>query len=318
MTRIPLFLKKIIQFPVEAYFGRFVHWQQHRKTLKSIPSIPMAIDLIQERWPMPLNDTLENPIFIFSAGWRSGSTLIQRLVNSSGNALIWGEPYANSDYLGKLSESLRIFRTGLPPDNFFLDHLEKTDGIKTYDKWIAHLYPNPSNLREAHREFFRTLFAKPAFERGFSRWGFKETRYEIDHAIYLKWLFSKAQFLFLYRNPYHVWRSLRLFGGFNPWPQEPIFTAKKFGRLWRILLEGYLKNRPKVDGFIVRYEDLCEGRLPLTSLSQFLNLDLRKEVLNINVSGRGHRSLQPIPSTELRILRKAVEPLASKLGYTPD
>lgn len=89
---IPIFPKETIQFSGEPYFGRFLFWQRHQETLRNIPAIPREIDLIQERWSMPWNDTQENPIFIFSAGWRSGSTLIQWMVNSSGNVLIRGNP----------------------------------------------------------------------------------------------------------------------------------------------------------------------------------------------------------------------------------
>ena len=37
-----------------------------------------------------MNDSY-SPIFIFTTGWRTGSTLLQRLITSSGETLIWGE-----------------------------------------------------------------------------------------------------------------------------------------------------------------------------------------------------------------------------------
>src|SRR5262245_32576620 len=33
------------------------------------------------------------PIFLLSSGWRSGSTLVQRLINSDSSVLMWGEPF---------------------------------------------------------------------------------------------------------------------------------------------------------------------------------------------------------------------------------
>ncbi len=51
----------------------------------------------------------ESPIFIFSSGWRAGSTYLQRLVMSSGKVLIWGEPFDKSDLIQSLSTSMIPF-----------------------------------------------------------------------------------------------------------------------------------------------------------------------------------------------------------------
>lgn len=39
----------------------------------------------------------ENPVFILSAGWRSGSTLLHRMIMADEKVMIWGEPYAHSN-----------------------------------------------------------------------------------------------------------------------------------------------------------------------------------------------------------------------------
>src|SRR5688572_31225972 len=111
---------------VEPFCGRAELWRKHNKRLRSLLSIPDAINVINSRWNIESAADREAPIFIFAAGWRSGSTLLQRLLISGGDALIWGEPYSPSDIVGRLTESLRIFSQEFPPHEFFLRHHEIT------------------------------------------------------------------------------------------------------------------------------------------------------------------------------------------------
>ena len=55
-----------------------------------------ALDEIERKWPTCAEsgeDTDISPVFILSAGWGAGSTLLQRLIMSSGEVLVWGEPF---------------------------------------------------------------------------------------------------------------------------------------------------------------------------------------------------------------------------------
>ena len=46
-----------------------------------VEKINDGLKCIEERWPMADADKdTERPVFVFSAGWRSGSTLLQRLL----------------------------------------------------------------------------------------------------------------------------------------------------------------------------------------------------------------------------------------------
>ncbi len=55
-------------------------------------SIESGIRAIRRRWPEITNDCDEHPVFILSAGWRSGSTMLQRMLMRE--CFIWGEPLA--------------------------------------------------------------------------------------------------------------------------------------------------------------------------------------------------------------------------------
>jgi len=300
---------------IEPIAGRAELWGKHNARRRTMLPLDKAIDVINRRWGLEAVADGERPIFIFSAGWRSGSTLLQRLLVSRGGVLIWGEPYTLCDYIGRLAESLRTFSDVFPPPEFFLQFHEGASVADIQEKWIAHLYPEPRDLREAHRAFLLTLMSAPAVRRGYERWGLKDCKYGIEHAVYLKWLFPRSKFFFVYRNPYHAYRSFRLFGAYMRWPDGPVFTARQFGELWTRLMQGYRARHAEVDGMLVKYEDLVGGRISVDEIGTFAGVECDRGVLGENISGRGKRDLVPLPVLEKKLLARAVEPLASELGY---
>ena len=315
LKRLLGFAKRLVKVPLEARLGRLDVRYRHRQDLHRIPSVQQAIAIVEERWPeVRANAPTDAPIFILAAGWRSGSTLLQRLVMSSGQTLIWGEPYANCDYPGLLARSLRIFTADYPTAEWFIGPGDRRRA-ELSEEWIANLYPNMPDLIGAHRRFFLRLYAEPAVARGYVRWGLKEVRLTIADAGYLRLLFPHGRFLFLYRSPYTAWRSYRIWRSwYFRWPDQPIFTPREFGVLWRSLVQGYVDGAQSVGGMLVKYEDLAGGQRDLEALGRHLSLELNPGVLDSRVEGRGVDP-DPVPDAELRILRRAVAPLAGLLGY---
>lgn len=191
---------------------------------RKLLTIEVAIDIISKKYPNVKSSCLSEPIFILSAGWRSGSTLLQRLLMSSNEIIIWGEPYGHSGVIDYLSSSLKAITNNYPDTSWFINEMldDKQPVSSLSEKWIANLYPEIENLIAAHAAFFIQLFEIPVINRGVSRWGIKEVRLSIDHAIYLNWLFPRAKFIFLYRNPYHCYASYRGFYWYNQYPSDPI------------------------------------------------------------------------------------------------
>lgn len=285
-------------------------------------SLEESIDAFSKRWPEIQSDSDSDPIFIFSAGWRSGSTLVQRLVCSSGKILIWGEPYGHSGLIDHLSRPIRAITEKYPRfDSFISSYGDSVPNLSNL--WVANLYPDVQYLLQAQTQYIKQLFELPAKEKGALRWGIKEVRLTIDHAIYLNWLFPKAKFIFLYRNPYEAYASLCQFSKYNVWPYDywyrswpdsPIDSPIQFGEHWQHLLKGYLTDYTKVNSIIVKYEDLCEGHLDLEDLEDFLETPIDKNLLKKKIKGTT-RKKATISSTQLKELETAVEPLASQLGY---
>jgi hypothetical protein len=276
------------------------------------PTIEAGIAAIRQRWPELRNHWQGSPIFVLAAGWRSGSTLLQRLVMPS--CFLWGEPYGHAGLIQSLSDQVRALTLEWPEPHFF--HVgEGQDTLST--RFIANLYPSPQSLLFAHQAFFERLFVIPARQAGARRWGLKEVRLTVDHAIYLNWLFPQARFLFLIRNPYDAYRSYasRQAAGwqwFRRWPDEPL-TTQLFARHWCELASGFVTAHSKVDGLLIRYEDLVGG--DFERLEGYLGFQLAREAAELNPSDGGPPSLAEVCAEERVVLDAEVGALAASLGY---
>ncbi len=309
-------IRRFVKVPVEARMGPFRHRARHRETVRAIPSLAEAIRTLDERfgpWPAPPE---ARPVFVLSSGWRSGSTLLQRLVMSADGVLVWGEPYDRLWYVQRLAESLRALAGSWPPDRFFLDARERSGATDHSGEWVANLYPEVGDLKAAHRAFFDRLFAEPARARGYERWGVKEVRLTAGDAGYLEWLYPDAKILFLVRDPLAAYRSYRIFRPwYDRWPGAPVLTPGDFGRHWARLAGSFLERAGELEARLIRFEDLVGGKTDLAALSEYLGLELRPEVLEKPVTGRGNATLAEVPAVEYRLLRRAVGTVARELGY---
>jgi hypothetical protein len=257
----------------------------------------------------------ESPIFLLSAGWRSGSTLLQRLIMSDPRVLIWGEPYDECGLIQAMADSMKAFRTGWPPQEYFYDG---TPPDQLTGEWIANLFPALEDWRQSQRALFDRLFAEPAKRAGAERWGIKEVRLTAEHCHYLRWLYPKAKFVFLYRNPLEAYRSYCRYGRswYDVFPDKPMFTPTAFGRHWRTLVEGYLDDAGVLNAILVKYEDLVSGRLSLDTIDAHLEIRVSRNVLEKKVGSSERRGEKArVNSLERLLLQRAAGPIAQQLGY---
>ena len=268
------------------------------------------VQAIQTRWPSLRSACDEQPVFILAAGWRSGSTLLQRMLMRQ--CFIWGEPFGRAMPLDGLAQQLKAFTNGWPANAVFAIP-ERIAGADLSNEWVANLYPPMESLIEAHVGYFTTLFQTPAARLGFRRWGFKEVRLSADHAAYLRWLFPRARFVFLYRDPYACYRSfLALKVTYVRWPDQPIDSPERFGSHWQSLTEGFLQHADELGGKLVRYEDLCSSQFDEAGLNEYLGCDLDLGARAVKVGASRDVSVSP---DDWRRLREIVEPLATQLKY---
>lgn len=287
---------------------------QHRQLLVGHTGIESGLAALIAEHPAPKDDP-SAPIFLLSAGWRSGSTLLQRLIMSDKRVLIWGEPYDECGLIQAMANTVKAFRPGWPPTEYYYDG---TPPDQLSGKWVANLFPAPAALWQAHRQFHDALFDAPATQSGAVRWGIKEVRLGIEHACYLRWLYPNARFVLLYRNPLDAYRSYCRYGRswYNIFPNQPVFTPTAFGTHWRRMIEGYLEGAESLGALLVRYEDLIGPTPPLAALDAYLGIQTDHGVLTQKVgsSERGGKKAH-VNGLERWLLKRATGPVAGRLGY---
>ena len=252
--------------------------------------ITTAIERMESRWPeiklAPPDDS--SPVFIFSAGWRSGSTLLQRLIISSQQIAIWGEPLGEAAVIPRLAATTAALYGGWPKDSFF-DTDPSFESLSS--KWIANLTPPIPALMNSYRAFLDEWLAQPAYKRyQVNRWGLKEVRLTIHHARWLKWLYPNAKFLFICRSPFNSYSSWRGHRWGGQWPNYYSWSPISFTRHWKLLTDGFIDGYKELGGRFIRFEDLVSGNFDLDDLARYLEINgLDPTVLN-------HRVASPDPS----------------------
>lgn len=309
------------QLKILSLFASWLRRAAKRRILKirdrkGVAPVAAVIHNLQTRWPNAFKDDGDQPIFLLSAGWRSGSTLLQRLIMSDKHVMIWGEPYNHCNFIQNQMNSLQAITSHYPDQAWFLNSLanDKKDLSRHF---IANMYPDIDYLWNANRAFWKTLLRDSSLHQGFRLWGMKEVRLGIQEAYFLQWLFPKAKFLFLYRNPYHAYKSLKPhileWSLYRTWPSTPIRSVTAFARLWKDLVSGFVNEGPKLQGLLIKYEDLCSGNYPLARIEDYLGIEISRDIL-INKIG-GTENKMPLTKTEKFLIKHTADPMAKALGY---
>lgn len=273
-----------------------------------------------ERWGLKPLPAAANPVFICSSGWRTGSTLVQRMICSSGEILIWGEPYGRAQLISQMSNSALALVDGLieewpEPQCFLPPDIPKN----LEDYWIANLFPEPDSFREGFRAHLEAFLAKPAQDKGFSRFGLKEVRLSALDAMFLQWIFPDARFVFIVRNPWDAWSSAKSYSHLDVWDlywsDEPIRNAGAFAEHWKSTVESFI-NWPDEACLTVRYEDLIKPDYDVEKLARHAC------VVHIDAAVLQKRIRGPIPDPiplnnhEISLISEICEPHADTFGYT--
>lgn len=277
-------------------FGDPLWWLRRRvltEPARRDAALAEGLRAVETRWP-DLPQSQEEPVFLFAAGWRSGSTLLQRLLNSSPETVIWGEPYEYLSVLDSLLAPLSRFSAEIPPEGAFPPPVEKLSQEQVREaltkRFIANLTPPMEDLKQAHWAFHDTLFGRAARAAGRDRWGLKLVRCTAAVARYLRWLYPNAKLVYLYRDPFAAYRSYAgvTLRGKAPWywryPDYPVTHAAQFALLWRLLMRGFLDSREQLGALLLSYESLTDGSC-LEHLDRFLGVQIDRSVLQVRVGG---------------------------------
>jgi hypothetical protein len=250
-----------------------------------------------------------DPIFVLSAGWRSGSTLLQRLICSDKRVLLWGEPFEDSIPAPRLAATVENFIEGNAYSQYAIDEFSGD----LSNAWIANLNPGIHAVRPAHLAYFETLFARTAQQRGFSRWGLKCVRLTAEHGIYLKWLYPEAKFLFLVRHPLLAYQSYKGKRWYTVRPNYVVDALPKFVGHWSYLVASFLRLGEQLGAMLIRYEDLINDPETVERLARFLDVKIQSEAFERKIDARKNK--KPIRWWERQACRILAGDACRALGY---
>jgi hypothetical protein len=234
----------------------------------------------------------EAPIFLLATGWRSGSTLLQRVLVTDPDLLLWGEPLGEMTIISRITEMVGHF---ISERNLGLWKKQDAAGSSVLsESWIANLYPSRDDFRMALRSLFDRWLGHAARERRFARWGFKEVRMGASEASFLHWLYPNAKFIFLSRHPYDCYRSLADSGWgevYDRYPETPVDSAVSFANHWNRLVLSWSELPAGFPCTYIKYEDLISGKVDFRKLELWLGIAIREGgALSAAVGGTSTRS----------------------------
>lgn len=251
---------------------------------------------------------MPGPLFILSSG-RSGSTLLQRVLNSYDQITIWGE---HAGFLTPLAESyFRLLENPGSREYLFpgttdkplcslADLVERKDP-RHWQAWIN--FVTPADVATFFRHHVESFLRHPVMASDHV-WGFKEIRYGgRDRVIeFLRELFPDAVFVFLCRNALSTLASQRqTFHGTTRLgrfvPSKRFLEACRAWREQNQALHGWHRSG-KLHSHWLRFEDLAaDGERALRPLLDVLGLEFgeRQRMVFELDEGRGSRK----PQTEV-------------------
>ncbi len=116
-----------------------------------------------------------------------------------------------------------------------------------------------------------------------SIWGIKEVRDSAyEDSLFLKKLYPNAKFIYLIRNPFDMYISLKAKEGiFNNFKENRPFYPIE---VWNKNVSFFLNEEKmkEIDGFLIKYEDIIEpsnSRTLLDELVKYLSIEFHDKML---------------------------------------
>lgn len=287
MTQPISFLRATLRFVLGSQSARLVH----RQSRAQIQDRAAGVSRFLSRFENDPHQPDDAPIFLLSAGWRSGSTLLQRLLSSGENVLIWGEAYDRSAIIQHMVDGLAPFSDIWPPEAYTTppENIEDVSRI-----WAANLYPPQKALLTSYRAALNELFAKPACNLGAKRWGFKEVRFGLAEARLLKGLFPQARFLFIRRDLEDSYLSYSRFSAamdwYARWPYQTAFTPYTYARQWADLNRQLEQAAIDTGGIMIDYADLISRRADFVQIGDYVGFALDESVLERRIGSGAEKA----------------------------
>jgi hypothetical protein len=253
------------------------------------------------------------PVFLLAAGGRTGSTLVQRLLISTGEIMVWGEH--GGLLLDAMQRVVYGMREWIEREKHWQDFLERRAKA-----WIPNINPPHEAFVAAARGALLRALAEPAAELGYPRWGFKEVRYNGSAIALLRMLFPDAIVVVLLRHPVAMLESIKS----APWYKR-VFDARPelFLGDWAQLSTSLVRAAGEPPGALVlRHEELAvDPQGFVRKLAQHVQVDAgRFDTSLLDTRERGMVGTpSPLDEGDRAALESPdVQRAASALGYRLD
>ena len=224
----------------------------------------------------------DRPIFLLASGWRTGSTLLQRLICSSKEVMMWGEPFGDRIPVCRMASMV----DGFNPNDGHLRYEVENFSEDFSSQWIANMNPGLNSMRNAHLAFFETLLAVPAVREGYDRWGAKFVRVSGYHAFYLKWLYPNARFVFLIRHPLASFESYKGKKWYTLKPSHRVSSFRTFLNHWKFIVSSFLQVRSSLGALVLKYEDIIQDGHAISQIEEYLQIEIDRTQLKRKIGSR--------------------------------
>jgi len=244
---------------------------------------------------------IKQQLFLIGSG-RSGTTLIQRIMNTFPNTMIWGE---HAGFLKQLSEIYFFLKENPSMHEFSyqqeIDMENKFDlamynNSRIWQAWIN--WFRPEDIDEIFRNIVESFFCPETFG-DLRLWGFKEIRYSADDRVFpfLNALYPDACYLFITRDSLNTIESqiTTFHKGQSKFTRLKrllhIFQLLKIAKQWRIQNDYFCrlaKENPE-RYVVIRYEDALADLTILDPILKKYGLSIGREQLDVLsiTEGRG-------------------------------
>jgi hypothetical protein len=272
---------------------------------------------LEDYYPQP---EAEFPIFLLGTG-RCGSTLLQKILNSVENAMIYGE---HGGFLKQVAAAYFLNFEDKMIEKYIMsqnvagkDPISVFETLKNPQLWSAWTnWYNQETVKSNFRDFIESFFNPSSLEQKV-HWGFKEIRYGLDDRVpeMLTDLYPDGRFVFIVRHPVDVIASkisARASDGIEADAHTWVAQNTYFLHFSR---ENSEKSK------IVHYEELINNNSKeLSQLFRWLGFSLSDRQRDIIEATKPRYKGRPRPAKlthdEVNSIHKITQEIRNELGYS--
>lgn len=258
-------------------------------------------------------DYAKFPIFLLGTG-RCGSTLLQKILNSVDDVMIYGE---HGGFLRQIAEAYFLNLEDKKIEKYIMsqnvageDPTSVFESLKDPQLWSSWTnWYNQETVKKNFQHFTESFFNPIAVGRKV-HWGFKEIRYGLNDRVLemLADIYPTGRFIFIVRHPVDVVASkisARMSDGIET-------DAQSWVEQNRYFLYFYRLNRER--SRIVRYEDLIASNSPqLEQLFGWLGFSLTDKQTDIIKVTKPSYHGRPMPARLTDSQRDEINKITTEL-----